>query len=334
MAIKFKGNTLFTTIDAIVTDMMVDLDPADIADFGNGSRIPAYSKFLECFGSVYNVLDTVVADNELGWQFMRYGFNHSGMPYEGLTPPTVVGKSHVEVWMSRFIMAALSLARHESQEAIVEQYINSVPVLVGAAVVATLNDEKGAVLRRELTRGDKFFDAANPIYNSTAGIRNCDEKKLDELIKARAMPGDIVSQRIFFVKVLKWMEWMFNKTHPLANKQAKFESALRQKAIESILVTLTIAHRENATMIPAVPDKAHLETVCDELADGNEYTKFKTELMAEIIDEWNNTTYYAHFTPDTLIYNAINNEMIASDLFAYRHRILSVLGDEALSTCF
>lgn len=334
MAIKYKGNTLFTTIDAIVSDMMVDLDPTELAEFGNGSRIPAYSKFLECYGSVYNVIDTVVADNELGWQFMRYGFNHSGMPYEGLTPPTVVGKSHVEVWMSRFIMAALSFIRREMQEEIIEQYINSVPVLVGAAVVSTLNDEKGATLRRELTCGVKFFDAANPTYNTTAGIINCDEKKLDELIKERAKPGDIVSQRIFFVKVLKWMEWMFNKTHPLANKQAKFEAALRQKAVESTLVTLSVAHHENASMFPTTPSKARLETVSPDLADGNDYVKFKTELMAEIIDEWNNTTYYANFTPDVLIYNAINNDMIASDLFAYRHRILSVHGDEALSTCF
>lgn len=332
MAIKFKGNTVYTLVIDMVTDMMNELDPGVIADFGNGSRIPAYSKFLECYGSVYRDFDSTVADNELGWQYMRYGFNHNGTPYEGLTPPTVAGKNQAEVWLSRFIMVGLSFIRKEMREEVIEQYIDSVPVLIGAAMIAVFNDEKGAVLRRELTRGDKFIDYADPNFNTTAGIRNCDEKKLTELIHEKAKKGDIVSQRIFFVKVIKWMEWMFNQTHPLAQKQARLDAALRQKAIESMSAVMTMAARDRVTMLPTKPDTDYLETVCGDLVDGNAYSEFKGKLLSEIVEEWNCVDYYAAFTPDMLIYNALSNDMIAEDLFTCRHRILGTLGDEAIYT--
>lgn len=330
MAIKYKGNPLFTMIDKVVIDMMNELEPDKIADFGNGARIPAYSKFLGCYGRIYDKFDSVVADNELGWQYMRYGFNHNDMPHEGLTPPMVVGERTADVWLSRFIMAAMMFIRRETREDLIEQYISSVPVLIGAALATVLNEDLTAVVRRDLTRGDKFFDYAVPEYNSTARIRDWDGDKLQAVINKFALPGDIPSQRIFYVRVVRWMEWMYNQTHPMAQKQTKFIAALRQKAVEATMVIATMQMSKRIGLVPGKMDKLYLETVSDDLAAGNDYTEFKNGLLAEIVDEWNLTTYYSQFTTDVLVYQAISNDMIAEDLFTYRHRILSIHGDEAL----
>lgn len=327
MAIKFNGNALFTLVHQTVIDLMEDLDPEDIADFCTSSRLHPYSEFVACYGSLYEGCSDDMINNELGWHYMRLGFNKIGNYQEGLTPPSYGERDDVvTLWLNRLIMDALTYYVKAPRVEVLTEYLKSVPVLVAAALTATLSNRDLAVTRHDLVKGGKFYDYSSSEWNNLSALKNYDLDVLEQLLISSTGSGAAAKQRIFYVQVTKWMSLMFNKTHPLADQGIKFTSALRQQAVRTVGFVL----QSESKSLSCVGKEDELETVSPDLAVGSDYTDFKNGLLAEIVAEWNCATWYAPYTSDVLIHNALSNDMIEGDLFAYRHRILAMNGDEAL----
>lgn len=330
MAVKFIGNPVFECIRETCVILMEDLNQERLADFLGMSTVPPYHDFIAVYGRLYDGCSDRMISNELGWQYLRRGYVESGLSQEGLTPPSAGVHDDVPtLWLNRFIIEAISLYRGTLIFGdVFAEFIKSVPVLVAGAVTAVLGDRAENGSRSDLIKPKQFFDYADPEWNQTAAIKDCDVSKVGELILKAVDSKTGLQRRMFFVKVCKWMSTMFNRTHPLADKHRKFSNALRQIAVGLIFNELSM----NGTSIGHQgKSKAELESInSDDQTDPREFEKFKFELLTEIVRDWNCAPYYAIYTTDVLTHTALSNDMIAADLYAYRLRILDVYGIEAL----
>lgn len=330
MAVKFIGNPVFECIREACTDLMEDLNQERLTDFLGMSTLPPYHDFTVVYGRLYDGCSDRMIANELGWQYLRRGYVESSLSQEGLTPPAAGVRDDVmTLWLNRFIIEAISLYRGTLIfNDVFAEFLKSVPVLVAGAITAVLGGRAENGSRSDLIKPKQFFDYASSDWNQTADMAGCGLSDVEGLI-LKAIDGKTsVSRRMFFVRVCKWMATMFNRTHPLADKHRKFSNALRQIAIETIFNTLSM---NGASIGHRGKSKAELESSdSDDPTEPREFEKFKFGLLAEVVAEWNCAPYYTIYTADVLIHTAFNNDMIAADLYAYRHRILDVYGDEAL----
>lgn len=334
MAVKFIGNPVFETVRETCVVLMEDLNQERLADFLGMSTLPPYYDFTVVYGSLYHGCSDQMIANELGWQYLRRGYVESSQSQEGLTPPVAGVRDDVAtLWLNRFIIEAISLYRGTLVfNDVFAEFLKGVPVLVAGAITAVLGDRAENGSRSDLIKPKQFFDYADPDWNQTGAIVDCELSDVEELILKVVKGKASLNRRMFFVRVCKWMETMFNRTHPLADKHRKFSNALRQTAIETIVNTLMMS---GTSVGHQGMSKAELETVgTDDPTDPHEFEKFKFGLLAEVVSDWNCTPYYAIYTADVLVHTALSNDMIAAELYDYRHRILGVYGDEALHSQF